>query len=80
MDTSEVKRKLKSKRNDRYDVEKVGAVEGPKRTSTSADFVKPWTSIPEDYTSDEDDPGEDSEGEIAVRSGRDVGSEEGIVT
>ncbi|XP_074097628.1 uncharacterized protein LOC141526492 [Cotesia typhae] len=29
-------------RNDRYLVEKVGEHEGPQRTSTSADHMKPW--------------------------------------
>lgn len=33
---------VKVKRNGRYDVEKVANVEGPKKTSTSADYMKPW--------------------------------------
>lgn len=31
-------------RNDRYIVEKVGAHEGPQRTSAAADHMKPWVS------------------------------------
>lgn len=30
------------KKNDRYDVEKVGIHEGPRITSTAADHIKPW--------------------------------------
>lgn len=36
-------RVVKVKRKDRYDVEKLGsAIEGPNRTSSSADLMKPW--------------------------------------
>lgn len=32
------------KSNDRYDVERLGSHEGPKSTSTAADYMKPWTT------------------------------------
>lgn len=35
---------IKSKANERYDVEKTGHHEGPKATSTGAEFMKPWSS------------------------------------
>lgn len=35
----------KVKRNDRYDVQKVGCHEGPNLTSSAADFMKRWTVI-----------------------------------
>lgn len=56
----------KVKRNDRYDVEKVGVGEGPRRTSTSANFMKPW------HVQDDDDLDE-FEDEIVHQEGRDVG-------
>lgn len=33
----------KIKRNERYELEKVGNHEGPIKTSSSADFMKPWS-------------------------------------
>lgn len=33
---------VKKKRNDRYDLKKVGHGEGPNNTSSSADMIKPW--------------------------------------
>lgn len=38
----------KVKRNDRYDVRKVGVHEGPNVTSTSADYMKSWSSGSQD--------------------------------
>ena len=35
-------------RNDRYIVEKLGEREDPRRTSTAADHMKPWTNFHED--------------------------------
>ncbi|KAK9663121.1 hypothetical protein QE152_g41421, partial [Popillia japonica] len=43
---------LKVKANDRYDVTKVGAHEGPLRTSTCAEYMKPWI---ENYSESESD-------------------------
>lgn len=34
----------KVKSNDRYEVVKVGNAEGPRQTSTCAEFMKPWVS------------------------------------
>lgn len=36
-------RVTKIKRNERYDVEKIGSHEGPNKTSSSAEFMKPWS-------------------------------------
>lgn len=41
-------------RKDRYQVEKVGAGEGPIRTSSSADHMKPWTTNAEETDEDSD--------------------------
>lgn len=43
----------KVKLNDRYDVEKIGDVDGPERTSTSADHMKPWRGFREDLEEDD---------------------------
>ncbi|KAK5650995.1 hypothetical protein RI129_002024 [Pyrocoelia pectoralis] len=40
---------IKAKSNERYDVVKVGIHEGPLRTSTCAEFMRPW--IQEDINS-----------------------------
>ncbi|EZA49824.1 hypothetical protein X777_11805, partial [Ooceraea biroi] len=37
-------------RNDRYIVDKLGEHEGPKRSSTSADHMKPWPNIEDGAT------------------------------
>ncbi|XP_029178223.1 uncharacterized protein K02A2.6-like [Nylanderia fulva] len=47
----QVKRTL---RNDRYIVEKIGQGEGPKKTSTAADHMKPWAEPREDPPSNGD--------------------------
>lgn len=48
----QVKRAL---RNERYIVEKIGQGEGPRKTSTAADFMKPWRKdATEDYISKEE--------------------------
>ncbi|KAK9704345.1 hypothetical protein QE152_g28357 [Popillia japonica] len=43
--------------HDRYDVEKLGNVEGPYATSTAADFMKPWAAPVDHY----DDSSEEAE-------------------
>ena len=45
-------RVLRTMRNDRYMVEKVGEHEGPTHTSATADFMKPWVLNAEDDASD----------------------------
>lgn len=42
----------KIKFNDRYEVTKVGNVEGPRQTSTCAEFMKPWVSNNSESESD----------------------------
>lgn len=49
---------IKVLRNDRYVVQKVGEHEGPRRTSTAADAIKPW--IEDNY---EDSPDSDKDDE-----------------
>ncbi|XP_033179142.1 uncharacterized protein K02A2.6-like [Bombus impatiens] len=44
---------VRAMRNDRYIVEKVGEHEGPKRSSTTADFMKPWVINAESDASDD---------------------------
>ena len=39
-------------RHNRYGVEKVGEHEGPNRTTTSADHMKPWINDSDDESSD----------------------------
>ena len=41
-------------RNNRYVVQREGEHEGPLKTSTAADYMKPWISNETDYNSDED--------------------------
>jgi len=56
-------------RNDRYVVHKVGEHEGPLRTSTFADYMKPWI----DYASDDsetENENEDVRGRRSVQDGR----------
>ncbi|KAK9695246.1 hypothetical protein QE152_g32713 [Popillia japonica] len=58
--------------HDRYDVEKLGNVEGPYATSTAADFMKPWAAPVEHY----DDSSEEAETvfeDETSRNGRVVG-------
>lgn len=47
-------RVINKKRNDRYDVEKVGNHEGPNRTSTCAEFMKRFIPLEEDSENDEE--------------------------
>ncbi|KZC09620.1 hypothetical protein WN55_01195, partial [Dufourea novaeangliae] len=42
-------------RNDRYLVEKVGEHEGPRSTTTSTEYMKPWSKDPEAISSDSED-------------------------
>lgn len=62
---------IKVFRNDRYIVQKVGEHEGPLKTSTSADHMKPWV----DFVSDESDLEEECEnddirGRMSLQDGR----------
>jgi len=41
-------------RNDRYLVQKTGEHEGPMKTSTSADHMKPWVEFTSDDSEDEE--------------------------
>lgn len=46
-------------RNHRYVVQKIGESEGPSRTTTSADYMKPWVSEDDhDYSEDDDEVSE----------------------
>ena len=52
-------------KKDRYEVERIGDGDGPKVTSTDADFMKPWTGFvhdlePDDFDSEDDDVEESS--------------------
>ncbi|EZA46682.1 hypothetical protein X777_03558, partial [Ooceraea biroi] len=49
--------------NDRYIVQRVGEHEGPFRTSTSADHMKPWVDYASDDSESENDPEIDNESE-----------------
>lgn len=44
---------VKVKQNNSYDVQKVGSSDGPKNTTTCAEYVKPWPSVGDDIDSDE---------------------------
>lgn len=51
LDSYRIKKAL---RNERYVVEKVGELEGPRMTSTAADHMKPWENTsPQNYTSED---------------------------
>ncbi|GJQ65731.1 RpS6 [Trypoxylus dichotomus] len=69
---------------DRYDVEKVGAGEGPNNTST-ADFLKPWHRREEDEYLTVNEPGEENViesnevDENTVRYGREKTTEETLL-
>lgn len=53
-------RVTKKKRNERYDVEKIGVHEGPNRTSTCAEFMKRFVPLDgEDDITDDEVPDED---------------------
>jgi hypothetical protein len=60
---------VKVLRNDRYIVQKIGEHEGPSRTSTSADHMKPWTDPSNDDSEDESED-EDIRGRMSVQNGR----------
>lgn len=42
-------------RNQRYTVRKIGESEGPVQTTSSADFMKPWTDGSDEDFSDDGD-------------------------
>jgi len=60
---------IKILRNDRYVIQKVGEYEGPSRTSTSADHIKPWVSSLSDDSEDECED-EDIRGQMSLQNGR----------
>lgn len=49
---------------DRYDVEKCSDTEGPNKTSTSADFMKPWSTIPSQHDCDSSESDEEQDGRV----------------
>lgn len=61
------------KSHDRYDVERVGAGDGPKKTSTAADYMKPWAWFVHGDEAGLSVDHSDPEDGIDVRNGRDVG-------
>lgn len=46
---------ISAKSHDRYEVERIGDVEGLIRTSTSADLMKPWADEGSDTSSDDEE-------------------------
>lgn len=52
-------------RNDRYLVAKIGEHEGPRQTSTSADYMKPWIED-SDESEKEDEVEAEEENEEAI--------------
>lgn len=60
---------IKVLRNDRYIVQRVGEHEGPLKTSTSADHMKPWTDNISDDSDDECEE-EDIRGRMSMQNGR----------
>lgn len=60
---------IKMLRNDRYVVQKMGEHEGPSKTSTSADHMKPWTEFARD-DSDGECEDEDIRGRMSLQDGR----------
>jgi len=60
---------IKVLRNDRYIVQKIGEHEGPFRTSTSADHMKPWIDSLSDDTEDECED-EGIRGRMSLQNGR----------
>lgn len=60
---------VKVLRNDCYIVQKIGEHEGPSKTSTSADYMKPWTDFASDESEDECED-EDIRGRMSLQDGR----------
>lgn len=56
-------------RNDRYVVHKVGEHEGPLKTSTSADHMKPWVDFASD-NSEEECEDDNIRGRMSMQNGR----------
>lgn len=57
----------KRKRNDRYDLKRVGQGEGPINTSSSADMMKPWVPVAAtDTSSDSSGTDEDQDGRVGL--------------
>lgn len=56
-------------RNDRYLVQRVGEHEGPMKTSTSVDHMKPWVEFASDNSEDESED-EDIRGRMSLQNGR----------
>lgn len=72
-------RLTRHKRNNRYDVEKVGFHDGPNRTTTCAEFMKQFISGDEDENSDDEvemacvNDGNQHEAAVVTSSGPDDG-------
>jgi len=62
---------IKALRNDRYVLRKIGEHEGPRQTSSAADFMKPWIDEDdnEENFNESDDDGEHS-GRMPDQDGR----------
>lgn len=60
---------IKVLRNDRYVVQKIGEHEGPMKTSTSADYMKPWVDFASDDSEEECD-NDDIRGRMSLQDGR----------
>lgn len=60
---------IKVLRKDRYIVQKIGEHEGPSKTSTSADHMKPWVNFDSDI-SDEECETEDIRGRMSLQDDR----------
>lgn len=54
---------VRVKDSDRYEVERIGEVEGPILTTTGADYMKPWRGFADDLEPDDD---EEDEGEHSI--------------
>lgn len=54
-------------RNNRYLVHKVGEQEGPRQTSTTADFMKPWITEESDFEAEKEDDVLESEDDEDIR-------------
>lgn len=69
---------VKVKGNDTYDVIKIGFHEGPRKTSTCSEFLKPWVPYDNDYSNDDDysDDEDISNDESNDRGNHDGGSSE----
>lgn len=60
---------VRVKDSDRYEVERIGEVEGPILTTTGADYMKPWRGFADDLEPDDD---EEDEGEHSISVDREI--------